>query len=337
MTPSLHENPYEGTNLFGFLVQLFTRFFYFISGKLSASQLVSDEIQMIVLIAVAASSALVGTFLVLKRMTMLANSLSHTILLGIVIAFMITSSSLVSTAHSHDLLNVHMMLLAALIMSLITAFLTEFLNKIVKLQEDASTGLVFTSLFALGIVMVTVMTKNAHIGAEVVMGNVDALHFDDIKLVLIILGINVLAFVIFFKEFKLTTFDSELASALGISTLFFNYLLMTLVSATAIGAFRAVGVLMVLAFMTGPSLMARMLTHDLKKMLLLSVVIGCVASILGVAISRHLLSVHGLALSTGGIVVCVIAMLFVITMLVSPSHGVFKNTHRAHREKKIKI
>jgi manganese/zinc/iron transport system permease protein len=324
MTPSLHDNPYEGTNLIGFIVQLFFRFFDLISGKLTFSNLTSDEIQIIVLIGVAASSALVGTFLVLRRMTMLANSLSHTILLGIVIAFMLTSSSLIGSSHNHEPLNIHIMLLAALIMSLITAFLTEFLNKVVKLQEDASTGLVFTSLFALGIVMVTLMTKNAHIGAEVVMGNVDALHFDDIKLVMLILGINIFIFVIFFKEFKITTFDSELASALGISVLFFNYLLMTLVSATAIGAFRAVGVLMVLAFMTGPPLMARMLTHELKKMLGLSVLIGSTASILGVAISRHLLSIYGLALSTGGIVVCVIVVLFIVTIIVSPSHGILR-------------
>lgn len=325
MTPSIHDNPYEGTNFFEFIIQVFIRFFYFITGKLSFADLASDEVQMIVLIGVAASSALVGTFLVLRRMTMLANSLSHTILLGIVIAFMLTSSNLINSNHNHhEPLNIQIMLLAALVMSLITAFLTEFLNKVVKLQEDASTGLVFTSLFALGIVLVTLMTRNAHIGAEVVMGNVDALHIDDIKLVLIILGINVLAFTLFFKEFKITTFDSGLASALGISVLFFNYLLMTLVSATAIGAFRAVGVLMVLAFMTGPSLMARMLTHDLKKMVWLSVGIGSLASILGVAISRHLLSINGLALSTGGIVVCVIVALFIVTIIVSPTHGLLK-------------
>lgn len=315
MSSQMVGNPYEGKNLLEFFWQMFLRIYELITGKLSISALASDEIQMIVLVGVAISSALVGTFLVLRHMTMLANSLSHTILLGIVVAFMLTSEGIFSGQQQHEAINVPIMLLAALVMSLITAFLTEFLNKVVRLQEDASTGIVFTSLFALGIVLVTVLTRNVHIGAEVVMGNVDALHMDDIHLVFIILGLNVLMFGLFFKEFQITTFDPALATAVGISSTFYSYLLMTQASATVVGAFRAVGVLMVLAFMTGPVLMARMLTHDLKRMLLLSAGLGSVASIFGVALSRHLLSVNGLALSTGGLVVCTIVVMFVIVSL----------------------
>lgn len=306
-----YQNPYSEQTFFDFLGILMMRLWKFLQGDLPFTQLASDEIQVIVLMCVAASSALVGSFLVLRKMTMLANSLSHTILLGIVIAYVLTHDTFVSNTHEENgTINVQVMLLAALIMGLVTAFLTEFLTKVIRLQEDASTGIVFTSLFALGVTLVTLLTRNAHIGAEVVMGNVDALHLEDCKLVLIILAINVLSFLLFFKEFKITTFDPNLSRALGISTLFFNYLLMVQVSATSIGAFRAVGVLMVLAFITGPALMARLLTDDLRKMLLLAVALGCSASVLGVAFSRHLLSVYNLALSTGGIVVCIIVAQF---------------------------
>ncbi len=89
---------------------------------------------------------------------------------------------------------------------------------------------------------------------------------------------------------------------------------MVQVSATCIGAFRAVGVLMVLSFITGPVLTARLLTYDLKQLLGVSVGIGVLASILGVAWSRHLLTYYGLALSTAGLVVCVIVMLYAITI-----------------------
>jgi manganese/zinc/iron transport system permease protein len=89
------------------------------------------------------------------------------------------------------------------------------------------------------------------------------------------------------------------------------------VSATAIGGFRAVGVLMVLAFITGPALTARLITHDLKKMLFVACGLGALASLIGVALSRHILSVMGLALSTGGIVVCVIGILFIVVLLWS--------------------
>lgn len=308
-------NPYEGTSLFSFLWLSLVRLWSFVRGDLAVADLASDEIQMIVLIGIAASSALVGTFLVLRRMTMLANSLSHTILLGIVIVFVLIHKGFTATTETHqEAIPIHWMLVAALVMSLMTAFLTEFLTKVARLQEDASIGLVFTSLFALGIVLVTLLTRNAHIGTEVVMGNVDALHLEDCKLVFVILGMNLVLFILFFKEFKLTTFDPGLARAFGVSTTFFNYLLMVQVAATAIGAFRAVGVLMVLAFITGPPLMARMLTSDLKRVLLLAVALGCGASVLGVALSRHLLSVYGLTLSTGGLVVCTLVGLFLVVV-----------------------
>lgn len=302
-------NPYTGAGFFDFFAVLFQRL---ATGAFTS--LATDEVQMLVLIGVAASSALVGAFLVLKRMTMLANALSHTILLGIVIAYVLTLQQVYDEYHAIDLTT---MLIASVVMGVLTAFLTEFLTKTARLQEDASTGLVFTSLFALGIVLVTVLTRNAHIGTEVVMGNVDALHVDDCKLVYAILGMNLLLFLLFFKEYKITSFDPSLASSLGISAMFFNYLLMVQVSATCIGAFRAVGVLMVLALITGPPLIARMLTDSLGRMLGYSVLIGAAASIVGVALSRHLLSVYGLALTTGGIVVCVIVLLFVMTALIS--------------------
>jgi len=155
----------------------------------------------------------------------------------------------------------------------------------------------------------------------VVMGNVDALHVDDLRLVYIIAAINVVSFSLFFKEFKITTFDPGLAQVMGISVCFFNYLLMIQVSLTAIGAFRAVGVLMVLAFITGPVLIARLLTHSLRMLLVLSCVIGSVISVVGVALSRHLLSIHGISLSTAGLVVCLIVVSYVFTIVIAPRCG----------------
>jgi manganese/zinc/iron transport system permease protein len=313
MTSQQYFNPYTGKDFFGFFLELLARFWLFISSDLPLDKLASDEIQILVLIGVAASSALVGTFLVLRKMTMLANSLSHTILVGIVMAFVMTHGVFFSDPHGHsEPLNIKAMLFASLLTGLLTAFLTELLTKGAKLQEDASTGLVFTSLFAIGIILVTVLTRNAHIGTEVVMGNVDALQLADCTLVYSVLGINAVLFFLFFKEFKITTFDASLACTFGISPVFFNYLLMTQVSATAIGAFRAVGVLMVLSFITGPALTARLLTNDLKNMLFLSVILGCAASIIGVAFSRHMLSVYGVALSTAGVVVCTILLIFLV-------------------------
>lgn len=308
-------NPYSGSTFVGFFFVLLQRLWFFLSGQIGLDDLVADEIQIIVLIGVASSAALVGSFLVLRRMTMLANSLSHTILLGIVAAFIFTHTTLQETSTQTVPLNISAMLTASIGVGLLTTFLTEFLTKTVRLQEDASTGLVFTTLFALGIVLVTLLTRSAHIGTEVVMGNVDALHLDDCRLIFTVLALNLVAFFLFFKEFKITTFDPALAKSLGISVVFYNYLLMSQVSATVIGAFRAVGVLMVLAFITGPILTARLLTHQLKRMIALAILLGSLTSIAGVALARHLLTVQGVALSTSGIIVSLIASVFVLVVV----------------------
>lgn len=317
-------NPYYDNTFFEFLSNLLIRFTLFLTGNLSLNQLVSDEIQMLVLIGVAASSALVGAFLIFRNMTMLANSISHTILVGIVIAFVLTREFFGGDFHQgQESINMEIMLIASLLMGILTSILTEFFVKTVKLQEDASTGLVFTTLFALGIILVTVLTRNAHIGAEVVMGNVDALRLDDFKLVALILIVNSVIFTIFYKEFAITTFDPALASALGYSTTFFNYLLMVQISATVVGAFRAVGVLMVLAFITGLPLTARILTNSLHKMLFTSVALGFFCSIVGVALSRHILTVYGIALSTAGVVVCTIVITYTIALFFAPNKGLY--------------
>jgi manganese/zinc/iron transport system permease protein len=307
-------NPYSGQTFFGALGQFFLRLLDFISGRLALQDLATDEIQLIVLAGVAASSAMVGTFLVLRKMTMLANSLSHTILIGIVIAFFFTHESISASGQLEFAFNMPALLGAAFLMGLVTTFLTELLTKTARLQEDASIGLVFTSLFALGIIAVSALTKNMHIGTEAVMGNVDALQLEDGNLVYLVLGINLLLFALFFKEFTLTTFDPGLAAAFGCAPALFNYLLMSQVSATTIGGFRAVGVLMLLAFITAPPLTARLLTHSLKRMLLLAVAIGMGASLLGVCLSRHMLTVYGLALSTSGLVVCMLLLLFLLVL-----------------------
>lgn len=319
-------NPYTDKTFLGVFVELAIRLWGMLTGQISFDQIASDEVQMIVLTGVAASSALVGTFLVLRKMTMLANSLSHTILVGIVLAFLFTGSSAAAAAHD-GLIDVKILFVAALVMGLLTTFLTELLTRWARLQEDASVGIVFTSLFAIGVIAVTLLTRNVHLGTEAVMGNVDALSISDSKVVFLVLGLNILLFFLFFKEFKITTFDAGLAKAFGISPSIFGYLLMILVSLTAISAFRAVGVLMVLAFITGPVLTARLLTHSLKTMLWVSAVLGVSASLIGVALSRHILTMYGTALSTGGVVVCVIAVMYLLAALYANSHILLRKCH----------
>lgn len=316
-------NPYFGNHLGDFFLTLIYRLPKIMGGNV---ELALDELQLLVLICVGISSSLVGCFLVLRRMTMLANALSHTILLGIAITYVLTFQE-----GSEEGVRMGDLFVAALVTGMLTTFLTEFLSRVMGLQEDASTGLVFTSLFALGIVVVTAWSRNAHIGAEVVMGNADALHPKDLTMVAWIMVGNLLLFALLFKEYQLTTFDGSLAKAVGVSVGIYNYLLMAQVSATAIGAFRAVGVLMVLALMIGPALTARLLTHRLKGMLLWSCGVAVSSALLGVALSRHMLSVYHTPLSTAGLTVCVITGLFLVALLFSREQGVVTHWLRLRR------
>lgn len=298
-------NPYSDTSFWEFFGVLGQR----LSTLLTGSPLASDELQIAVLSFVAISGALIGPFLILRKMTMLANALSHTILLGIALAFLFSPSA---DLYAH----LPLFMVAAILTGLATAFITEFFTSTLRLQADASTGLTFTSLFALGILLVTLLTRNAHIGTEIVMGNVDALQINDMYWAALIAGINAVITFLFFKEFTLTTFDKALAASLGFSPAIFSYLLMTQVSITVVSGFRAVGVLMVLALLTAPALTARLLTHKLKPLIFTSICIGILSAFLGVALSRHILSVYSVALSTAGVTVCVLTALFIITALV---------------------
>ncbi len=308
-------NPYWNKDFFEFFAVMFGRLGKWIIGD-SSGPLASDEVQLLVLIAISVSSALVGTFLVLRRMTMLANSLSHTILLGIVGVFLLCAQTITTQGFSLPIL-----IGASLITGLVTTVLTQLLTHSMRLQEDASIGLVFNTLFALGVLLVTLFTRNVHLGVEAIMGNIDALHFDDLKLVCSMGLITLFCVVAFFKQFSLVSFDASHGRTLGFSPLFYTYFLMVLVSATSIGAFRAVGVLLFLAFLVGPVLTARLFTNRLAPLIALSCLIGSGASLFAIALARHLLSCYHLPLSTAGLVVVTIGAFYLLAVLFAPQRG----------------
>jgi manganese/zinc/iron transport system permease protein len=235
---------------------------------------------------------------------MFANSLSHTILFGIVVSFLIFGgSSLFDLSH---------LCLGALIAAILTAVLTEGLVKWFRLSEDASVGLIFTFLFALGVVFATVFLRDVHLGVESVMGNADLLQISDLKNAFFLAFFSGAVVMGFYRQFQIGSFDGSLAKVLGLPSSFFQFLLLFLVSATCTGAFRAVGVLLVLSFLVGPYLTARLFCHHLKRLIVYSCLIGVAASFCGVALSRHLLSEFDIALSTGGIVVGFIGLFYFV-------------------------
>ena len=290
-------NPYSGSDFFSFIKTFFLRLIPLLKKE---SSLASDELQVIILSLVAASAAIVGVFMIYRKMTMLANALSHSVLFGIALTYILLRSSFQIHGSSFSF---QQMFLAALITGFLTAFLSQLVSYLSKLQKDASIGLVFTTLFAIGVLLISIFSKNAHIGVELVLGNVDALHMQDLPGVFLMLLINLFIIQVFFKGLKLTTFDPTFAHMQGLSLPFYNYLIIFLLSITSIGAFRAIGVVLVLSFFVVPPLIARLYAKSIRSQIGLAVFFGVVASFLGVSINRHLLSVYGIPLSTGGVTV----------------------------------
>jgi manganese/zinc/iron transport system permease protein len=299
-------NPYWGKDAWEFLFLFFTRFPEWIRGHLA-----SDEIQLFVLISIALSAAWTGTFLILKKMTMFANAISHTILLGIVLTYLLTRS-FSSSDHFH--LSMPLLIGASLLTACLTGLCIHLFVHRLNVAEDASIGLVFSSLFALGVLSVSILTRNSHIGTEVIMGNVDMLHRDDLKRALVILVFTLFFIELFFKEWCATAFDPSFSQSTGISVRSFHFFLTILASAVCIGSFRAVGVILVISFLVGPPLTARLWVHRVRSMIVLASFLGITASFLGVIVSRHLFSVHCVSLSTGGLVVFFIGVFYFLSL-----------------------
>lgn len=294
-------NPYKGADFFSFFTILAKRLF---TGILP---LASDEKQLIVFLGVALSCAIVGGLLVLRRMTMMANAISHTVLLGIVAVFLIVGAQSYSLTLPSPLFFMGALIAAVLTVVLITLFKTVF-----HLQEDASIGLVFTGLFAISILLITKGAHNVHLGVEVIMGSGDLLVEEDIQIVWMVALFNLGIFLLFFKEYKLSSFDEVFGATIGLYPRFFFGLLMLQSAFTTVAALRAVGVVIVLAFMVTPALIAKRYAKNFNQFIVISIASSFVAVFLAVALSRHILSAYSLGLSTSGIASCLLAIFYII-------------------------
>lgn len=266
---------------------------------------------------VAVNGALLGSFLVLRKMAMVGDAISHAVLPGIVIAFMFTGT-----------LNSAPMLLGAAAMGLLATFIIESLHKAGKLQSDASIGITFTFLFAIGVIMISTLNSvdldlDCVLYGEIAYIPLDLLYINDTTSLgpvqIWILGVTlllVLGFVVFgYRALKLTTFDSAFAKAMGINVVLWHYLLMGAVSLFTVTAFESVGAILVVAFLTGPAATAYLLTDELKRMLIIAAAAGILASIGGYYIAWWMDGSISAAMSVA------IGIEFALAFVFSPKHG----------------
>lgn len=283
----------------------------------------------LVAIVVSIACALPGVFLVIRGITMLSDAITHSILLGIVLGFFITQD-----------LNSPLLMIGATLVGLLVVWLIEALQSTELVSGDSAIGISFPLFFSLGIILITRYAGNIHLDTDsVLMGELAFVAFDRVQLFGFDLGpkslwtmgtillLNITFIRLFFKELKVTTFDPTFATVIGFSPAFIHYVLMGLVSLTAVGAYDAVGSILVVGFMVGPGLSAYLLTNDLKKMLGIAVIFAVLNSILGITAARYL------DVSLAGMIAVVTGITTFITFLFSPLKGWIKQKKDFNQQK----
>lgn len=267
--------------------------------------LATDIWTIVIASVVAMSCALLGCFLILRKMAMISDAISHAVLPGIVIAYIFNGE-----------LDYTIMLVGAIATGLVTSILIEFLKEKVKIQADASIGITYTLLFAFGIILLSMYDNIAIKSDHVLQGNLEFvaqdiwIYQENYNLgpiafwVSLLTFISIIAYVIIgFKGLKATTFNPAFASLIGLSSAFWHYSLMSAVSVTTVVSFNSIGAILVIGFMIIPPATAYLITKRLKQMLWLACGFGTLASVLGFYLASYLnSSIAGSICVTMGII-----------------------------------
>lgn len=290
----------------------------------------SDQLEIqIIASLVAIACAIPGTFLVLRKMAMISDAISHSILPGIVIGFFITQD-----------LNSPWLILFAAATGVLTVVMVEKIQQTKLVKEDTAIGLVFPALFSIGVIMIAKYANDVHLDIDaVLLGELaftpfDRLFYEDIDLgpkalwvIGVILIVTLLLLFAFYKELKISTFDAGIATSLGFSPVIIHYGLMSVASITTVGAFDAVGAILVVALMIAPPATAYLLTTNLTKMIGFACFFGVFSAISGYWFANYLDA------SIAGSIATMLGLLFLMVYLFAPSKGLIAVLYREKQQR----
>lgn len=272
------------------------------------------------------SCAILGCYLVLRRMSLLGDAISHSVLPGLAIAFLLTGS-----------ISGWGMAIGAAALGVLTAFLTQAVHKLAEVPEDAGMGVVFTSLFAVGVILITRAASRADLDPGCVLyGLIEFTPLDTVPY----LGLEVpravqtlgpvllvtIAFVaVLWKELKIVSFDPALASAMGFRVSLVHYLLMAMVAGVTVASFEAVGSILVIAMLIVPAATAHLLTDRLASMVGWSIAVAVLSAVLGYWGAVHWNT------SVAGMMAVAAGALFTLAVFFAPRHGLVSQSARRLR------
>ena len=250
--------------------------------------------------------AFLSVYLMLKGWSLIGDALSHSIVPGVAGAYMLGLPFAVGAFFSGGLAAVAML----------------FLNQRTGLKEDAVIGLIFTSFFGLGLFMVSLSPTSVNI-QTITLGNILAITPEDTLQLIIISVVSLLVLTLKWKDFMVTFFDENHARSIGLKPDLLKVIFFTLLSACTVAALQTVGAFLVIAMVVTPGATAYLLTDRFPRILMISIAIGVVTSFVGAYVSFFL---DG---ATGGLIVCLQTMLFLVAFIFAPKHGLLAAKRRA--------
>jgi manganese/zinc/iron transport system permease protein len=270
---------------------------------------------------VTAACGLVGNYLILRRMALVGDAISHSILPGLAIAFLISQSRGSSV-----------MFLGALLAGIVTTIIIELIHKKTRVKQDAAIGIAFTSLFALGVIIISLYASKIDLDQECVLyGEIAFIPVEPsvelagmslgpmpVLRMAIVAALTVLLIVFFYKELLVSSFDAGLASSLGINATMIHYALMGWLSVVVVSAFESVGAVLVIAMLILPGATASLLSERLPRIMVLTVINAALSAVGGMHVATWL------NCSPAGAMVVMSSMLFVLAWIFSPRQGLIR-------------
>jgi len=242
----------------------------------------------------------IGSFIVLRGMALMGDAISHAVLPGVAISYMLGINYFYG----------------AVVTGVLTALGIGIISQNSRIKNDSSIGLVFSAMFALGIILITVAQSATDL-TQILFGNVLSVRTSDMVITLIVGAIVLLAVFLFYKELLVSSFDETMAAAYGLKVRLIHYGIMVLLTLVTVASLQTVGVILVVSMLITPAATAYLLTNRLSTMIFLAAFFGAISSILGLYFSF----IYNLP--SGPIIVLATTAIFILIFLFSPKQGTF--------------
>lgn len=250
-------------------------------------------------VVVGVVSGVIGSFIILRGMSLMGDAISHAVLPGVAISYMLGIN----------------FFLGATAFGVVAALGIGFVNQNSRIKNDTAIGIVFSSFFALGIVMISLAQSSTDL-YHILFGNVLAVRSSDMWMTFGIGALVILLVVLFYKELLVSSFDPTMAESYGLKVRTLHYFLMTLLTLVTVASLQTVGIILVVAMLITPAATAYLLTNRLSVMLFLAAGFGAVSAIIGLYFS------YMYNLASGASIVLAATALFIIVFIFSPKQGI---------------